>query len=55
MVKGSDDCAPVEVDYILTLADNNGMTVLYETKEMIVWEKTRRASPLVVSDIHQET
>ena len=33
MVRGSDDCTPVEVEYILTLTDNNGMTILYETKK----------------------
>ena len=52
MVKGSDDCTPVE---ILALTDNNGMTILYETREMIATGKTERPSPSVVFDNHQET
>ena len=55
MVKGSDDCTTVEVEYVLNLTNNNGMTILYETREMIATGKTERPSPSVVFHIHQET
>ena len=55
MVKGSDDCTPVEVEYILTFTDNRRMTISYETREMIATGKTERPSLSVVFDIHQET
>ena len=41
MVKGSDDCTSVEVEYILTLTDNNGMTILYKTRERIATGKPK--------------
>ena len=55
MVKRSDDCSPVEVEYILTFTDNSRMTILYETRGMIATGKTERPSLSVVFDIHQET
>ena len=55
MVKGGDDCALVEVENILTWANNNGMTInLTKTKEMFVRGKIGRPFPPVVFDIHQE-
>ena len=49
MVKGGDDCAPVEVENILTWAIN-----LTKTKEMIVRGKIERPLPPVVFVIRQE-
>ena len=55
MVKGGDDCAPVEVENIVTGANNNEMTInLTKIKELIVRGKIERTLPPVVSDIHQE-
>ena len=55
MVKGGDGCAPVEVENILTWANNNGMTInLTNTIEMIVSGKIERPLPLVVFDFQQE-
>ena len=55
MVKGGDDCAPVEGENILTWANNNGMTInLTKTKKLIVRGKIERPLPPVVFDIHQE-
>ena len=42
MVKGGDDCAPVERENILIWANNNGMTInLTKTKKLIVRGKSK--------------
>ena len=55
MVKGKQDCAPQEVESILSWAEDNLMTInLTKTKEMVVRGKVERPLPSNIFDIKQE-